>query len=169
MINIRRSLTIGLLTFAGLGLGSGPVMADNGIEGGGKTDPNVTITDTDLWTTLQFETFTLSTTSNCVAMASSDVRNPNGSPTDQYGFALALDTTAPAKDDQSERTLELHNADGTEDPDVDAVDSTRFFFSVPPGTHNVFWLGRKITADASTANAVVLDSTLNLICSSTAI
>lgn len=159
MINIRQSLTIGLLTFASLGLGGGPVMADTRAGGAGRT-MNVPITDNVLWTTLEFKTFTLTTNSDCVAVASSDVDNADV-PDSQYVFAPALNSTAPSSDDISARQLEQTTGDG-DDEGFHEIGSTRFWNNITAGTHTIRWLGKQIAANDP--DVFVLDSTLTLMC-----
>lgn len=163
MINIRQSLTIGMLTFTGLGLGSGAVMADQR-NGGEGTVTDVIIDSDVVWDILESVTFTLVTTSDCIAVASSDFDNPSGGPIDQYEVVLALNSLTPAANDVSQRRIELHDAADSDDPAFDAIDSTRFWNNVAAQTNTVYWLGKKITPDATTSDLTVEDSTLTVSC-----
>jgi hypothetical protein len=134
--------------------------------GGETTSGNVTLNNavdesTDVWEELRSETFTLTTASNIIVTACSDVSNPGGAISNTYHFVIALDDTSPGLDTGAERTLdELYDDPGEDDPDAVHVCSTRFFANVAPGAHTIFWLGSK--ASGAMANTTVLDTSMTV-------
>jgi hypothetical protein len=101
-------------------------------------------------------------TSHCVANRSSDAANPLSGDDNRYDFTLSVDTSAPASNSGSERTIEFDKLDTSEEEERIAVSSTGYFGELTPGTHTFRWLARKDTSGA--ANMVVEDSSLTIIC-----
>jgi hypothetical protein len=134
--------------------------------GGEQTTVNVTLDAavdeaTDIWDTLESEAFTLTTTSDIIVTACSDVDNPAGATPNTYRFVISLDDTSPGLNTGSERTVsDLFDNSGVNDPESVHVCSTRFFSNVAAGAHTIYWLGSK--ASNATANTTVLDSSMTL-------
>jgi len=136
--------------------------------GGSGTTVNVTldaIVDeaTDVWDTLRSKSLTLTSTSQCIVTACSDIDNPGpiGSVSNNYMFVISLDDTSPGLNTLSERALEMNDSGADEDPASEAVCSTRHL-SVPAGTHTIYWLGAR--ASASDDITTVLDTSLTIGC-----
>ena len=116
---------------------------------------------TDIWDTLESEAFTLTTTSDIIVTACSDVDNPATATANTYRFVISLDDTSPGLNTGSERTVsDLFDNSGVNDPESVHVCSTRFFVNVPAGAHVILWLGSKATA--AMANTTILDSSMTL-------
>ena len=166
-MNSKKGLPI--LLFAGalaaLGLIPAASFADTRAGGEGTTG-NVTINNavdeaTDIWDVLESEAFTLTTTSNIIVTACSDVDNPGGASPNTYHFVISLDDTSPGLNGTSERDIDdLYNDPAKDDPDQVEVCSTRFFAGVSAGAHTIYWLGSKATA--AMLDVVVLDSSMTL-------
>ena len=135
--------------------------------GGETTNANIALNNivdegTDNWEVLRSEVFNLTTTSNIVVTACSDVDNPGGAIPNTYRFTFGLNTTIPGLDTGAERTVdELWNDPSHDDPESVHVCSTRFFLDVPPGANTIHWLGSK--ANAAMANTTVLDISMTLV------
>jgi hypothetical protein len=136
--------------------------------GGAGTTANITLDAvvneaTDNWDTLLSKSVTLTSTSQCIVTACSDIDNPGpiGSVSNNYIFVISLDDTSPGLNTSSERALEMNDSGADEDPVSDAVCSTRHV-SVPAGTHTIRWLGARVsTSDDITT---VLDTSLTVGC-----
>lgn len=134
--------------------------------GGEQTTVNITLDAavdeaTDIWDTLESEAFTLTTSSDIIVTACSDVDNPGSATPNTYRFVISLDDTSPGLNTGSERTVaDLFNNPGVDDPDSVHVCSTRFFVNVAAGAHTIYWLGSKATA--AMADTTVLDSSMTL-------
>jgi len=116
---------------------------------------------TDIWGVVMTEAFTLTTQSNMIVTACSDVANPGGAVPNTYRFVISLDDTSPGLNTGSERTLdEIYDDPNEDDPELVHVCSTRFFVNVAAGAHNIRWLASK--ADASMADTTVEDTSITL-------
>lgn len=135
--------------------------------GGEGTTVNVTldavvVDAADVWEILESEALTLTTRSNCIVVACSDVsNNSTGTQDNDYRFVISLDDTSPGVNTPSERSIELSDNPGVDDPNVWPVCSTRALI-VPAGSHTIYWLGsRAAPVDVITT---VEDSTMTIGC-----
>ncbi|WP_139557914.1 hypothetical protein [Methylotetracoccus oryzae] len=128
-----------------------PAAALADTRGGGETtNSNVTLNNvvdeaTDIWEILESEGLTLTTASRCIVTACSDVGHPGSGTDNDYRFVISVDDTSPGIDTSSERSLEMSQNSGVDDPDSVAICSTRFI-NIPSGTHTISWLGSRATA-----------------------
>ena len=142
-----------------------PSFADNR-AGGQASNADVTVDNavdeaTDIWDVVMAEAISLTTSSNIIVTACSDVANPGGATPNTYLFVISLDDTSPGLNTGSERTLdEIYDDPDENDPDLVHVCSTRFFLNVPAGAHTIHWLGSK--ADAAMADTTVEDTSMTL-------
>jgi hypothetical protein len=118
---------------------------------------------TDIWETLESEALTLTTTSQCIVVACSDVSNNSNTTTDNdYRFVISLDDTSPGLNTSSERSIELSDNAGVDDPNTWPVCSTRALISVPAGAHTIYWLGSR--ANAADVVTTVEDTSMTIGC-----
>ena len=116
---------------------------------------------TDIWPTLLTELLNLSSTSNIIVTACSDLDNPGGSTANTYNFVNSLDDDSPGLNTSGERTVDdLYDDPNKDDPDSVEVCTTRFFANVPAGDHTIRWQGSK--ASTSMANVTVKDSSMSI-------
>jgi hypothetical protein len=152
---------------------SGPVLANNFVVGHGN-NINVTLNSADSWIVIRSATVIIpaddAARHGCVATASADMKQAGAVGVEnQYRFVLTRNNTDPATDSGSERTLELVDNDGVNDPNSKPVSTTQNFTGLTnnngvdgTGTHTFYFLGRKV--QAVDANADVLDASLSVIC-----
>lgn len=132
---------------------------------GTSTTTNFIINSSVNWQTIRSIFVPSSTTiRRCQAVASLDAINPGGTQSDQqYIFTLSLDNSNPfVNANGAERTIEVRDNGGTDDPNFWPV-STNQFFSLPANaTHTIRLLGRKVLS--SNLNLTVDDASLSIIC-----
>jgi hypothetical protein len=116
--------------------------------------------DTDIWDVVLEKQITLSTTSDLLVTACSDVDNPGGVAPNTYLFAIARGTS-PGLNTNSERTLDdVYDDPAKNDPDLIHVCSTVFMANVPSGSRTIRWLGAK--ADAAMLDVTIEDSSMTI-------
>lgn len=163
----KRAWTDRLLPAALAALVALPAASFADTRGGGeKTTGNITLDAavdeaTDIWDVLESESLNLTTRSNIIVTACSDIDNPGGAAPNTYSFVISLDDTSPGLNTGGERTVDdLYNDPLKDDPDQVHVCSTQFFPNVSAGAHTIRWLGSK--ADGAMEDVVVLDSSMTL-------
>ena len=140
-----------------------PAFADNR-AGGQLTVGDVTLNNavdepTDIWEVVMSEAINLTTQSNIIVTACSDVANPGGATANTYRFVIALDDTSPGLNTGSERTVD-ELFEFPNDLEIVHVCSTRFFGNVAPGAHTIYWLGSK--ADESMLDTIIEDTSMTI-------
>ncbi|HEV8711767.1 MAG TPA: hypothetical protein VGX03_02940 [Candidatus Binatia bacterium] len=150
----------------------GRVLATHELAVGSSTTTNINITSADNWTVLRSVDVSINTTGShqCVAIASADVGSPGPAGVEnQYRFVLTRNDSSPPTNTGSERTLELVDNSGVDDPDSKPVSTNLTFTGLTStngvngtSTHTFRFLGRKVQAGDTTA--AVLDSSLSVIC-----
>jgi hypothetical protein len=142
-----------------------PVLAHNPVLGQ-STSSNIVLDNFILWTVIRQVNINVpggGPTHNCAAIASANVRNPNGDGANQrYRFGIALDVASPSP--QTVRTIEMRDQAGVNDPDRWPV-STNRTFPVGPGNHTFYFLGGPAVDDGSNPDIIVDSSALTVICS----
>jgi hypothetical protein len=134
--------------------------------GGEMTNGNIIVNNavdepTDIWEIIESEAFSLTSSSDMIATACSDLDNPGGAVANQYLYVLAIDDTSPGLNTGSERTVdELYDDPNEDDPDRVAVCTTRFFSNVASGNHTLYVLAAK--ASAAMADVTVQDTSLTI-------
>ncbi len=99
---------------------------------------------------------------SCLTVASADVNNPGGNVGDQrYIFNVTIDNSNPPTDGTAERTLELTDTPGVDDPNIHPVSTNNVFSAAANVAHTFRFLGRKAPG---AANTDVLDFTLSVLC-----
>ncbi len=159
--NTLKTISVVVSLLAGMGVASADTRA-----GGEGTITDITLNNTvdevtDIWEILESEPLTLTSASQCIVTACSDVINTSAGTTDNdYNFVIAS-VTNPGLNTVSERHIELSDNPGINDPDVWPVCSTRHL-SLPSGSHTIYWLGAK--ESASDVNTRVEDTTMTIGC-----
>lgn len=144
-----------------------PVASFADARGGGEATTTDFIIDaavdevTDIWDTMLTEAMTLSSSSNIIVTACSDLDNPGGSTANTYNFVISLDDDSPGLNTSAERTVDdFYDDSNKDDPDSIEVCTTRFFANVAAGAHTIRWQGSK--ASNSMANVTVKDSSMTI-------
>lgn len=160
-----KTLTVLVSLVTGMGV-SDAALAD--ARGGGEgTTTNVTLDiivdeDTDVWDILESESLTLSSTSQCIVTACSDVANSSATTLDNdYNFVISVDDTSPGLNTVSERSIELSDNANVDDPNVWPVCSTRHV-TLAAGDHTIYWLGAR--ANAADKITTVNDTSMTVGC-----
>jgi hypothetical protein len=135
---------------------------------GNGTVTDVTITSSANWTTL----LTLSVPSDtqtrrCQVVGSLDAINPGGnnpgtSAGQTYLFTVTLNNSNPTTNGRAERSIEVRDQSGVNDPNFWPVSTNEFFILSPNVAHTIRLLGRK---DPGAPNMLVEDSTVSISCS----
>jgi hypothetical protein len=164
------------VAIASLLIFSDQVLANNFIVGH-SSNGNVTLNSAANWTIIRTATVIIpaadAATHGCVATASADMdHNGAAGVENQYLFVLARNDSNPLTNTGSERLLELVDNNDVNDPDSKPVSTTQHFTGLTrtngvngTGTHNFYFLGRKV--EAGDSNADVLDASLSVICVNT--
>ena len=99
----------------------------------------------------------------CQAIASLDAKNPGGDATRQYYYFTVTQNNAnpPISANGVERTIELRNQGGVNDPDFWPVSTNRVIGFEPNVSQVIRLLGRK---EPGAPNLVVDDAHLSIIC-----
>ncbi|MGQ0445626.1 MAG: hypothetical protein ACT4O2_11005 [Beijerinckiaceae bacterium] len=124
---------------------------------------DVPINDSANWDTIRSIGFAASAHAhNCMAVASADIANPGGAVANQsYIFTVRIDNSNPVTGGSAERTLELVNNPGVDDPAQHPVSVNNVFFAAALGSHTFYFLGRKVGA---AINTEAFDGTLSVVC-----
>lgn len=160
-----KTLTVAVSLVTGMGV-SGASFADTRAGGEGTT-ANVTldiIVDevTDVWDILESESLTLTSASQCIVTACSDVANSSAATLDNdYNFVISFNDTSPGLNTVSERSIELSDNAGVDDPNVWPVCSTRHE-TLAAGDHTIYWLGAR--ANAADRITTVNDTSMTVGC-----
>jgi len=145
-----------------------PMALANGV-GGSQNSTNIQITDTDTWTEINKQKFTVNSGStNCVVTGSADVYPPIGGKNrrynlgpSSYNFALTIDNQAPPVSGSCVRSLIFDLADGTKN--TKSVADTCIFQNLSQGEHTVTFLANK--SNKKTPSTTVDDSSMTFSCS----
>ena len=155
-----------IVLVAALVVCSGPAEAGSFAFGADRTS-NFTISSSANWQTILTIVIPASFTSGhghaCQAVASLDAVNPGGNASDQtYRFTITRNNENPFVNASGvERTIEVRDQGGVNDPNVWPV-STNSVFGFSPGViQTIRLLGRKATG---APNLVVDDAHLSIIC-----
>jgi hypothetical protein len=147
----------------GLALAPHPVLAHNFTLGSNRGD--VVLDDFPSWSVLNSVSFNIPAgqpSHQCAATAGADAANPRGNGSNQrYNFVLTLDNSNPPVNTDSERTIEMRNQGGVDDPDRWPV-TTNQTFTVGVGGHTIFFLGRE--ENPNNPNMTSEDSNLSVVC-----
>jgi hypothetical protein len=153
--------------------GTGVALADN-IVVGELSNIDLDILSADNWETVRSVDVVIPAGDGahaCVATASADIAatSPVVNVENKYRFVLTRNDNNPFTNNGSERTAELVDNDGVNDPDTVLVATTRHFLGVRDdngvngtGTHTFRLLGRKV--DQSMADGRVEDASVSVIC-----
>jgi hypothetical protein len=135
------------------------------VAAGSMTTTSVTVASDQNWTVVRSVNLTLPDTQRhtCVVIGSADM-GFGGAPgiENRYRFVVTQDEINPLTGGGSERTVELVDNPGVDDPDTLAVSTNQTFSGVGGGLHTYRLLARK--ADAITSTAGVDDASLSVIC-----
>ena len=160
----KRKTIAGSICLASVMLAAAPLHAGNFIRsasiGTGSGPGSVNITTSDSWQTLLSIVISQSHSHICQAVASLDAINPDGNVNNQfYHFTISVNNANPSLNaDAVERTIELRNQSGIDDPSFWPV-STNRAFTLTNGTIRL--LGRKF---AGAPNLPVDDAHLSILC-----
>jgi hypothetical protein len=161
------------VTAAVLLFGTGVALANN-IVVGDFSNADVTIASANNWVTLRTVDVVIPAGDGahaCVATASADVaaNSPDLDVENKYRFVLSRNDNNPFTNTGSERTVELVDNNGVNDPDTKPVATTRHFAGIRDdngvagtATHTFYFLGRMF--DSSMADGRVEDASLSVIC-----
>ena len=167
-----RTVSFGTIVAAIVFLSPGQVLANQFVTGS-SSNANVPINSVG-WVVIRSATVVIPTTDalahGCVATASADMdHNGLAGVENHYWFALSLNNANPITNTGSERTLELVDNAGIEDPDSKPVSTTQHYNGLTKtngynggGSHTFYFLGRKEAV--GTLNADVLDASLSVSC-----
>ena len=124
---------------------------------------NVLLNSNANWTTVRSAAVAAQNHSHsCLTIASADVNNPGGNVANQqYIFNVTIDDPNPVTNGTAERTLELLDSPGVDDPNVHPMSTNNVFSAAANVAHTFRFLGRKVGA---AINTDVLDSTLSVLC-----
>jgi len=100
---------------------------------------------------------------NCVINASADLSNPSGDTADQlYHISVSMDTTSPALDNSTARTVELRGQSKINDPGRWPVSTTSRVVAGANAPHTFLLLCRK--NNGTNPNLIIVDSGINVVC-----
>jgi hypothetical protein len=133
---------------------------------GTGTNSNVTIASSANWTTLLTLNVPSDTqTRSCQVVGSLEARNPGGDnepdSRQTYQFTVTNDNSNPITNGRAERSIEVRDQGGVNDPNFWPVSTNEFFILTPNVAHTIRLLGRK---GSGAPNMLIDDSTLSIVC-----